>query len=164
MRRSWIGLSVASVLVLLLSACGSDGDALSDREYFEALGEVAAAAEAQDQALDAAFPFGDTPPDAETLTAVLDRFQAIFSDARAGFAGLATPPDLAVAHNEMVAAQDAVIGEFERARGVVETVADLQTFFAEASPAFDEFTRACLNLEQLAADRGIVVELFCPEE
>ena len=162
MRRtpSWLGL--LATLALLVATCGGE-DALTDRAYFEALEEVALAAQAQDEALDAAFPFDD-PPDAETIAAFLEAFQATFIDARAAAAVLAAPSDLAAAHDASVAAQDAVIDAFETARADVETFADLRTFFDEAGAAFDEFGRACVGLEQLAADRGISVELFCPEE
>ena len=145
MRRFLTVLGLLATLALFVAACGGD-EALSDREYFAALGDAAADAEAQDNALDEAFPF-DEPPDAETVAAFLEALQAIFVDARADIAALAPPPELAAAHDAMVVAQDAVIAVFDEARGV-----------------FDEFERSCTTLAQLAADRGIAVELFCGDE
>ncbi len=159
MRRFLTVLGLLATLTLLVAACGGD-EALSDREYFAALGDSSADAEARDNALDEAFPF-DEPPDAETVAAFLDAFQAIFIDARADIAALAPPPDLAAAHDAMVAAQDAVITVFDEARADAETFSDV---FDEARGVFDEFERSCTTLAQLAADRGIAVELFCGDE
>ena len=148
---------------LLLAACGGDEER-SDREYFTALEIAAARAEAQDEALDAEFSFGDQPPDAEEVADFLEAFQAIFIDARADIAALAPPVDLATDHDAMVAAMDALIEEFDVARDEVETFADVLVFFNDATPLVGAYQRACLRLQQLAVDREITVELFCQQE
>ena len=60
-----------------------------------------------------------------------------------------------------------MIAEIEKVRAVaaeVVTFADIEMFVSEAGHAFDEFRRACVALEQLAADRGIDLVLSCAEE
>ena len=163
MRRTLPSLGLVTAIALLLVACGGD-DTLSDQEYFDALGDVAAAAQEQDQALDEAFSFGEEEPDAETVAAFLETFQATFIEARAAVAALAAPRDLALAHAENVAAFDAVIEQFDRARAEAETLTDALAFFVTAAAVFDEFARTCAALEQLAVDRGIAVELFCGDQ
>ena len=164
MRRSLTWLGLMGLLTLLVAACGGDGT-LSDEAYFEALEDVGADADARAEPLFETFSneAGDAPPAAETATAFLDGYQALFVAARAGAAALSAPIDLAAAHETLVDAMDAVIDEIGRARVRVEA-GELESVFVEVAPAaFDEFARACATLEQLATDRGFDLELSCAD-
>ena len=158
MKRAlpWLGLLVT--LALLLTTCGGD-EALSDEAYFAALQDVGADSSAR------AGPLFETlrgaPPDTETALAFLDGYQALLGEARAGVAVLAAPSDLAAANDAFVDAAGAAIAALERARVRVEA-GELEAVFEPA--AFAEFVRACVTLEQRAADRGFELELCATGE
>ncbi len=156
MRSSLTVLGLLTVLALLVAACGGD-DTLSVEAYFEALEDVDAAGEAE--------TFfegdGDTPPDAETIATYFDGLHAFGRSFRVDFAALTAPTELAVAHDALLDAVDAVIVEIERVRA---TGADIETFFEEGGDELDAFGRACATLQQIATDRGIDLELSCADE
>lgn len=164
MPRSLTWLGLMALLTVLVAACGGDGT-LSDEAYFEAVEDVGADSDARAEPLFETFSneAGDAPPDAETATAFLDGYQALFVAARAGTAALSAPSDLAAAHEALLDAMAAVIDEIGRARVRVEA-GELESVFTEVEPAaFDEFARACATLEQLARDRGFHLELSCAD-
>ena len=149
MKRARAALGLLATLALLVAACGGD-DALSDREYFAALEDVNAAAEARDDAIP-----DPSPDDPESIRMFFDDLRTSFVDTRADLAALAAPTALAAPHDALVDAVDRVIVEIERVReaDTEATLADVRAFFA--SDGIDEFNRACAMLHQLAADRDI---------
>ena len=149
MKRRAPVLGLLATLVLLVGACGGD-DALSDREYFAALEEVNAAAEARNDAIS-----DPSPDDPESIAAFFDDLRTSFVETRADLAGLAAPPALAAVHDALVAAMDRTIDEIERIRDGDdgETIAGVRALFA--SDGIAEFNRVCARLHQLAADRDI---------
>ena len=161
MKRPPPVLGLLATLALLVAACGGGDDALSDREYFAALEDVNAAAEARSDAIPE--PSRD---DRESIRAFFDDLRAVFVDTRADLAALAAPTELAAAHDALVDAVNLVIDEIERVgeADADETLADVRAFFA--SDGIDEFNRACGTLHQLAAARDIafVFDDDCTDE
>jgi hypothetical protein len=86
-KRSLTRLGLLTTLALFVAACGGD-DSLSDRDYFAALEEVSAAADARDVAIPELTPEAD----AEAVAAFFDAFQALFVATRADFAALPPRP------------------------------------------------------------------------
>ena len=167
MRQSLSVLGLLALLALLGAACGGGGsDDSSAEAYFGALAKVDAAAEARGEAAFRTL-LGQDSTDPEGFARFFDAVEAFNRVLRADLTALAAPADLAAAHDALVAAEDVVIDEIEKVREAaadVVTFADIETFVSEAGDAFDEFRRACVALEQLAADRGIDLVLGCAEE
>lgn len=166
MQRSLAVLGLLAALALLLAACGGD-DTLSVEAYFEALQEVDADAEARggaakDAALQALADADPTDSDGATA-AFFDPLEKSTRAFRADLAALTAPAEVAAAHTALVDATDAVIDEIDkvRARGGDAAFVDLVAFLTDAGDANDEVLRACIALEQLAADRDIDLVLAC---
>lgn len=159
MRRllTWFGL--LATLALLVAACGTDDDALSDTAYFDALEGVIA--EAADRGADLFTAFGEATDEAEASATFLEAEQAIFEDARASVSALNAPSDLAEAHGAYVDALGGAIAAIEESRVAGST---LEAFFDDAAEALDAFGRACDTLQQAAVDRDIAVDLVCGNE
>ena len=168
MRRPLMWLGLLATLALLVAACGGEAsdDTSSAAAYFEALAAADAVAEAQGEAAVRTL-LGQDSTDPEGFATFFDAVEEFNRVLRADLTALSAPADLAAAHNALVAAEEAVIAEIEKVRAAaaeVVTFADIETFVSEAGDAFDEFRRACVALEQLAADRGIDLVLSCAEE
>lgn len=155
-------------LALVLAACGDD-DAMSAEEYFS---EVEAIGIEFDIARDAFLARADAMEDPIASARVY------FADGKTAFATLMSkvdalnpPEDIKEAHDRFVDRGRALLSATEGALeelASVNTVSGLLTDF-DSSAAVATFESAnnasiqsCVEMEQVAADYGITVDLRCP--
>ena len=171
-------LTICGVVVLLLVAglavaCSDgDGGSLSLEEYFQQLDE---AQNGVDQRFDDFFQQEEPGPDAseEDIAAfahgVVQAFATILGDAEGTFGDLEPPAEAEDPHNDLLEA----IGDSRAAlEGAEDDIPDalsleeLETFdpFAEAEDAFGRVDAACKELQTIADDSSIDVDLECEEE
>ena len=179
MRFFWRSALVVVALMAgsaLLAACGGgdggggDGGELSLDEYFQQLEDIKETYDARGEALD---------QEAETLEEDVGAFQDYFGDLRDIFddalddvKGLNPAAEARDAHDEFVAALTAAqveLGDFGDQIADVETVSELMATFAELdTPGFEatgeNIEKACRDLQAIADENDIDVDLDCEEE
>lgn len=168
---------VALIGVLAAAAFGAackdgDGGALSLEEYFQQLDE---AQNEVDQRFEEAFQQLEPGPDAseEDIAAfarqVVQTFSSVLGDAEGTIGGLEPPAEAEDAHNALVqaigdasTAIEGVEDDIPDALSLEEVDAVLGTTEVEAATAaIDE---ACSDLQAIADDNGIDVDLECEDE
>lgn len=166
-------LAAAITLVgfgLVGGACGGDGggDALTLEEYFERVDELENKQLADSQAIDDELDLLDEDL---TVDEVADSFQEqidVLRELRDGLDDLNPPDEAQDAHDEVVDSLEASADEFEDLLDEFRDEDSVEDAFAAVgeadTPESDRATEACIDLQQVAADNGIDVELDCEEE
>ena len=159
----WLGMGLIG-LVLLIGACGGDNDngadELSLNEYFSRL--QALSDEVRSRADGLAEPVSFDDDVAGVFNQSLDIFRDFLNDVRE----LNPPSEAQSAHEALVSALDHFIDANEDLVGQLEdasTEAESQAIF-ENVPAEVEGTpigSACADLQQIATDNNISVNLDC---
>jgi hypothetical protein len=135
-------------------------------EYFQGLdaaeNDLRSGADSADEALTA---LNDSTPPDEVIAAFEDA-QAVVDEFAADLEALDPPPETAVAHEETVAAWQAVSGIISDAIDLVEGGGTLQeaadVLTSQEATEVDAATDAlCSALQQIATDNGIDVDLGC---
>ncbi len=179
-RRLFAPLFVAAALLALGSiaaACGGD-DKLTLEEYFEQAQVISDDSDEEFEALYADFPDEDDEEffsNEENLSVIKDfaaRFPVIFRDTLNDVEALDPPPEVEDAHDEFLAAGRDLLTLFEGLTSPVEeaeSVSEVEELFGigeedpEIEAADQRFMDACLALEGIADDNGVVVDFDCEE-
>ena len=173
MKLPWRFLTVVLAVVagsLLLAACGGgDGEELSLDEYFQQLDGIEEGIKTGTAALDEASA-GVIGEDVEATRVYVDGYQGIVGEGIDNMKELDPPSEVGDAHDEFVAALSGMLPVWE---DLSERLADLESpsgvqellVEAGAEPAWQEaaqrFADACLDLQGIADEKGIDVELDC---
>ena len=178
MKRGLLVPLLISAVVLTLgtvaAACGGggNGDALTLEEYFQQIIAAQTEREAQSRALEEEFNKDyESLSEEEQLKATQDFFDGGLTLLR-GFVGaldaIDPPSEVAAAHQESVdAGNEAVeaIQQFVDRLKAAESASELEDVFGD--PGFDEagdrFDQSCVDLQTIADDKGIDVDLQCDE-
>ncbi len=179
MKAFVISILAAALLALgtIAAACGG-GDELSLEEYFEQAQVISDDSDEEFEALYADFPDEDDEEffsNEENLTVIKDfaaRFPVVFRDTLNDVEALDPPAEVEDAHDEFLAAGNELLILFVGLTGPVEeaeSVSEAEVLFGdeddpEIEAADQRFTDACLALEGIAADNGIVVHFGCADE
>ena len=179
MKAFVISILTAALLALgtIAAACGG-GDELTLEEYFEQAQVISDDSDEEFEALYADFPDEDDEEffsNEENLTVVKDfaaRFPVVFRDTLNDVEALDPPAEVEDAHDEFLAAGNELLTLFVGLTGPVEeaeSVSEAEALFGdednpEIEAADQRFTDACLALEGIAEDNGIVVDFECANE
>lgn len=177
MARTLLCGLFAVVLLAAGTACGGGSNALTLEEYFEELQDIDdAQQERSDEAeeeLDDAIPDDIAPDDEldddtrETLQDGLRAQQDTLDEFTDDLDGLEPPEEVEDLHNELV---DILREGSDRLSDVIDEAGEAETleeFFEGFTDIESDFARAdeiCRELEQIAADEDIDVDLDCDEE
>ena len=148
-------------------ACTDDeGNELTLEDYFQQLEELDDEFSEQGDAAFANVPENPEPADVQ---AALEEFTGILGDFVADIEALEPPEEAQEAHDAAVEAGNATADAYDalaEEAGNVESVDELFTgdVGQEAQEAIDQFTTACLDLQQIADDNSIEVGLNCGDE
>lgn len=168
--RSFV-LTISLILAMLAAACGGGGGALSLEEYFQELDE---GQNDVDQRFEDAFQQEEPGPDTseEEVAAfaheVVETFATILGDAEGTFGDLEPPTEAEDAHDALVQA----IGDTRTAIAAAAddlpdalSLEELETFFetSEVEAATAAIDEACSELQAIADDNGIDVDLECEQ-
>jgi hypothetical protein len=174
MKLPWRFLTVVLAVVagsLLLTGCGGgrDGEELRLDEYFRQVDDIEEGIKTGIVALDEAAA-GVIGEEVEATRAYFDGYQDIVGQAVNDMKDLDPPSEAGDAHDEFVAALSGMLPVWE---DLSERLADLESpsgvqellVEAGAEPAWQEaaqrFADACLDLQGIADEKGIDVELDC---
>ncbi len=180
MKAFVISIIAAALLALgtIAAACGG-GDELTLEEYFEQAQVISDDADEEFEALYADFPDEDDEEffsNEENLTVIKEfaaRFPVIVRDTLDQVEALDPPAEAEEAHDEFLAAGNELLTLFVGLTGPVEeaeSVSEAEELFGvgeedpEIEAADQRFTDACLALEGIAEDNGIVVDFECADE
>jgi hypothetical protein len=146
-------------------ACGGGGGSLSLDEYFQKVDALDQESADRTDELDRDFESAEDVDEARDLIAELI---AVSDDFRDGLAGLDAPDEAADAQAKALEGFDAFIAELTAAledAGDATTVDDLYEALLSIDEAgINQATEACLELEEIASENGIDVDLDCGEE
>ena len=177
MPARFITLSLGIVLLgAIAAACGGggDGEALTLEEYFQQLDRLSQDADSQFESLQEELDraFATVESDEEFVEAYRDFFdgsQVVLAGFIEGFKRLTPPTAIEDAHREFTEASADV---FEPLRSASDQLADvssqaemdqiLGTF--DTDPRFERFDKACLDLQAIADENSIAVDLNCELE
>ena len=170
--------SVPSALIVVLlvafgaiaAACGGGGEPLTLREYFQRLAKVFTDADERFEALTDQC-VEDVEPEGAEIEATRCFFDAsvrVFRDALDETNDLDPPAEAEAAHEELVnAGADLAqfIGEFGEQLADTESASELEELFGEESfaDAGERFEEACFDLEEIARENDIEVDLDCED-
>jgi hypothetical protein len=174
MKLPWRFLMVALAIVagsLLLTACGGggDGEELSLDEYFRQLDSIEEGIKAGIGGLEEESA-GVIGEDVEATRVYVDGYQDIVEQAVNDMKDLDPPSEAGDAQDEFVAGLSGMVsvwGDLSDRLGDVETTSEMQTLLTEAvneAPwleASEQFADACSELQGIADEKGIDVELDC---
>lgn len=160
---------------LLVTGCGGgSGDSLKLEEYFAEFEAISADADEQINALYADIPDEDIIGTDEELALgqeFLVTFVGVTRDALDRSTTLSPPDPVRDAHNESIDVLEqltVLLEEVADAVGGAETLAEAEALQAEFQPTIDatflRLDEACFDLELLAAEHDIVVDLACGDD
>ena len=171
--RRVFAVAVWLVAIVLLAACGKDGE-LSLESYFERLEEIDKQSSERTDALGDRIDMisEQSLPDQERIDAArsaVPEFVASFQEFLAGLDKLEPPEEVRKEHEEALAAGDATIAYFNNLATNVakaQSIAELdQAMSLLVSPDFTladgRFTNSCLALQAAAEENRIDVSLAC---
>ncbi len=180
MKAFVISILTAALLALgtIAAACGG-GDELTLEEYFQQAQVISDDSDEEFEALYAEFPEEEDDEEffsnEENLTVIKEfaaRFPVIFRDTLNDVEALDPPAEAEEAHDEFLAAGNELLTLFVGLTGPIEeaeSVSEAEVLFGdeddpEIEAADQRFTDACLALEGIAEDNGIVVDFECADE
>lgn len=151
-------------------ACGGDGNGeLTLEEYFQQFDAINEDMDARINAVADEYP--EAFLEAAATRDALNEIDAIISDGLDRLDDIDPPGEVQDAHNEF---RDGAAGQGELLRGLageladVESTSELAEVLEPSGPELDataeRLDAACLALEAVAADNGIVVDLECTGE
>jgi hypothetical protein len=171
MRRVLGFLSVTALLLAvgaIAAACGGE-EQLTLEEYFPQLDALAENTNAQLDALEAKYPQAFQDPD-QTRDA-LEEANVILNDAFGQLDDMNPPDEVKESHDEFresVEARRAVLQAISDQLVEVESPSELLQALEPQADEIDaanaRIEAACLALQGIADDNGIVVDLECPEQ
>lgn len=183
MRRLALCAATAAAAMLMFAACGDDGDGggngqtVSLDQYLREFERLSNEADTRSEALDSAFDGinQDTPVDElkQIFINAFDSFEDISRDLRAGLEAMEPPDEVEDQHNEILDAFSDFEDGFQEGIDNVqdaETQEDVLTAAQEATElddvvdASERLDEACLELQTLADDNSIDVDLECDGE
>jgi hypothetical protein len=136
---------------------------MSLEEYFE---ELQALDQEFNEQADAAFEDVSDDPEPSEIESALGELSGIISDFVGGIEDLSPPEEAQEAHDAAIEAGNATADAYDAladAAGDADSVDDLFTSEAgqDAQEALDQFTTACLDLQQVADDNSVEASLNC---
>jgi hypothetical protein len=169
MKTRLVPLALIAVLVLafgaIVAACDGD-DALTLEEFFQRLEQVADEFEADSAPLEEELGQLTEESSPDEALDIIRRQADLIEDFVDELDDLSPPDEAADLMDEVVSAgRDVVqalrdgIDDAEGAESIEEAFANFETW--EVSTRFDQ---TCLDVEQLAADNGITIDLDCGED
>ena len=171
MRRWLVAFGMAALLALLAvaGACGGGGGPLTLEAYLQGVAELDEARQQQVVALEE--PLRDLS-EAEAvlqLRQIIPQEVALFGDFADGLEDLDAPAAAEELHAEALDALQTfteTFGDLDDELAGIESFADLDALFSQedAVDADERLTQVCLDMEQLAADNEITIDLSCQEE
>ena len=165
MTRVLTGMVAVAIIgaATLGVACSDDGDALTLEEYFEELQALDDRFEEESAQLDAAF---DTE-DLDEIKSAFDAGTTAAGEFVDGIDALEPPDEAQEAHDEAVAAGTEFVDALETFNDEVQDAESTEALseidFAAIGDASERFTAACLDLEGVAVENSIEVDLNCEE-
>lgn len=173
----------AVVLALTaLTACGSDGDGggLSLEEYFRRLNAIQDEVDERSEAVPEPAVDDDdllTEDEKEALRDYISQLVAILRDAFEAAADLDPPAEITAEHDAFVAAGQELVRIQEQFQDSLpdllaqtQSTSELETLFTDfsegtdAAAAGDRFGQACSQLQAVAAENSIDIDLDCADE
>ena len=172
MKRRVLPLAFIAALLLAFGAiavaCGGGGEPLALDEYFQRLAKVFADADERFEALtdQCAEDFESEEAEIEATRCFFDASVLVFRDALDETDDLDPPAEAEAAHEELVnAGADLAqfIGEFGEQLADTESASELEELFGEESfvDIGERYEEACLDLEEIARENDIDVDLDC---
>jgi hypothetical protein len=172
MKRRTLGLLFVTALLFAVGAiavaCGGE-EQLTMEEYFPQLDALAESTNSQLDALDQKYPQAFQDPD-ETRAA-LEEANTILNDAFSQLDDMNPPDEVKQAHDEFrasVGERRATLQAISDQLVEVETPAELLQALEPQADELDaanaRLEAACLALQGIADDNGIVVDLECPQQ
>ena len=168
MKFLWRHVLAISALMAasLLATCGGN-EALDLGQYFRRVEDIEEAAETRANALNEQSQ--GLGQDIEATRSYFEGFEAIQADILNDLNDMHPPAEARDAHVEYVAALEealALTGGFSDRLAAVQSSSDLEAVVSGLNdPAFDatlqRLSDACLELQRIAADNGIEVDLRC---
>jgi hypothetical protein len=172
MRTAAIGLGLCTALGF--SACGGgSADEPTLQEYFERVQQLSADADGKSEEIDEEYAHLFDGTDEEFGPESREEYERYFraqldplDDLADGLSGVDAPSDVSDEHDRLVAVFKDIRGSYETfidEIGGVDTNEDLaEVFFSnDFIAAASEFEAACKNLQAIADDRDISVDLEC---
>ena len=175
--RIFAALTAAPLMAGALSSCGDGDEQLSLEEYFTRLDKLSDAAYERYVDLAEGPAFEEDDPLDEKRASLRNRYQTgleIHEEALRSVEELNAPPEARDAHNDLLAGMRGVLPalqEFSRRAAEVESQSDLEEFISilesedevesdpEAEAAYERQKAACDELQRIAEDNNIDVEL-----
>ena len=168
----WIGRAAAAAALIGVAvfggwACSDDsGEALSLEEYFQKLDE---AENTFTESGDALFEGTSEEPTSEELEELLGEFTDVIKAFVSDLEALEPPEEAQEAHDAAVAAGNTASDAYD---DLVEAAGDAESAEAlfnsaegeAANAAVEAFSEVCFDLQQVAADNSIEVDLNCNDE
>lgn len=168
MKFLWRYVLAISALMAasLLATCGGDG-AMDLGQYFRRLEDIEAAAETRANTLNEQSQ--GLGQDIEATRSYFEGFEAIQVEILSGLSDMHPPAEARDAHAEYVAALQealALTGGFTDRLAAAQSSSDLEAVVAGLNdPSFDaasqRLSSTCLELQRIAAENGIEVDLRC---
>jgi hypothetical protein len=170
--RTWtvMGLSALAIVAVALGAvaCNDGGDKLTLEEYFQEVDQID---NDSTERIDAAFNDITDQSDIQQFKDAFKQFAPILDDAADHFDALDPPDDVREAHDAMAEALNAFA---DKANDIAADVDEIEASTPEElftaideegfSEAADAFDARCLDLQQIANDHSVVVDLDCGDE
>ena len=169
-RFALVVVALMAGSVLLVACGGGDGDELTLDEYFQKFEDIKETYDARGEAVDEeASALGD---DVGAFKDYFGDLQDIFDETLDDVKGLDPPAEARAAHDNFVAAltdAQAKMDDFGDQIADVETLSELMATVGElATPEFEataeNIEEACRDLQEIADENNIDVDLGCEEE
>ena len=169
-RVAALAPAVATLLTLgaMAAACNGSGG-LTLEAYLQRVDELDDARQQQAVALEEPLRELSEAEAVVQLRQILPQEIALFEDFADGLEDLDPPAEAEALHAEALDALQAfsqTFGDLSDEFAGVESFADLDALFSQqdAVDADERLTQVCLDIEQLAADNEITIDLSCQEE
>ena len=165
-------LSSALTIGIVAAACDDDGGGggtVTLEEFFVALQALDDDLEEKSTELDAEGEALGEDATVDEAVAIFRQQVELIEEFVNDLDALEAPPEAADLLEEAVSAGGEVVRLFGELLDEAEGTETLDEFFGffegetEAAAAFERFDQACLDLEQLAADNDITIDLNCEE-
>ena len=170
-------LPLAFIAVLLLAfgaiaaACGGGGEPLTLEEYFQRLDEIFEGADERFEALgDQCEELAESEEaEIEAARCFFDSSVQVLNHVQDETDDLDPPAEAAVAHEELVTAGadlEQLGEEFSERFADIESMAELEELAEapELESAGERFERTCFDLEEIARENDIEVDLRCGDD
>jgi hypothetical protein len=162
--RVLAALVVLALLGVATAGCGGGSDSLTLEEYFTRVDQADTDFQEESDALDeraSTLEPANVGEARDLLDELLDIFEGFIDD----LDGIEPPDDVKEAHDDAVEGLRSAVAAFRDALDESGDDASVDEFFSNLDPAaFDDATRGCLRLEEIASQHDISLDLDCGEE